>query len=316
MNCQRCGSPCDFGSYLCPRCLAQYRQQQAYGGGVAQPIAASQGLQVPRYAMAGVTCLVVLSAGLFAAKGVNIAQAAQSGKGKPLAQQGSVGGAELQQSQAAGGPTVEATSNATGVTELKIQGSAPAPTLAVASDLPSAPPLAQESNGMPPLVNSYLAHLQRIETMRQSLAHQELGNLTAMMTALQGANNQDASSSGEDGSQARAGQVASTTDGMATGWAKLRQEFNSVAPPADCAPLASTYDSMLGETITMMNDVMSLVGSAASDQQAALGKLTSLQGTSSGRIEPLARKAEQHLEQVFAKYKATQTFKIATDVGS
>lgn len=302
MYCQRCGIPCDQGQNFCPRCINAYYYAQA-----SPTMAAAVRPQRKPYVVVTATLLVVLSAGLFAARGGNFRKTASAEPGPHISIEGSQPHA----------PALSAPSEANTPVALSEQSSTPiaSPNLVVQSPATS-PDLAKpaESEAMPALTRAYLDHLSRIESMRQSLGRQEASNLTAMLTSLQGANQADASSeSGASGESGRAQQVANTTDAMTRGWAELQSQFAMVEPPADCTTLAQNYSSLLKETTLMMNEVLQLVGSG--DPNAVVGKLQSMQGTTSGRIDRFAASSEAELNLLCSKYKVLTWFHIAQDIG-
>ncbi len=98
-------------------------------------------------------------------------------------------------------------------------------------------------------------------------------------------------------------------------WADLTTYFESKAPPAECASTSGAYREALGETSSMMVEILDAIGKSAEDPDAALKSLSKMQGTSGGRIDASAKKTDQLVQKICDKYKTRKWFSVASDVG-
>lgn len=244
---------------------------------------------------------VLLTAGLFAAKSKSMLAKPQTSVAQDLSKSGaSPATPNLSAASQPAAPTLQATETNAATTSLAKTESAPSTPLQVPA----------QTAEMPNEVRTYLAHLSRIEAQRQSMARQQASNLTAMMGAMQAAG---ASNPGEGDPLEQARNVNSNARQMEDAWTQLGSQFDAVNPPQECAALAASYRQLLGETATMIEQIVSVVG-GMSDPQSALNSLKGMQGSSS-KIDLLAQGAEQQLVQLYARYQSIPTFHIAQDLG-
>lgn len=185
--------------------------------------------------------------------------------------------------------------------------------------LPKAPEVAQ---GMPDDVRRWLEHLERIERRRRDMSGGQVGELLAMMTRMQTAPIRDmlpgAMGTGEEtgeNTMRAAEDLQLNTARKREEWDSLRQDFLSLPPPPDCAPIQAEYNQVLTETGTMMTEIMDAVSMASENPDAALSALTRMKGTSGGRIDNAAVATDRKVAEVCNKYQVRKWFDIAADVG-
>jgi len=181
---------------------------------------------------------------------------------------------------------------------------------------------APQDTPMPDDVRAWLEHLQRIEAYRTSMTADQIGDMLVFMTGLQSSKVTDAISGilGDDDEGGPPKPTASEnltnkTDETRDAWRVLMDEFRKLPPPAECVPIATSYDETLGETSAMMVEILDALQSAQDNPQAAIAALTKMQGTSSGRIDSLAKDSDRQVGAICDKYKTRKWFSIASDVG-
>lgn len=187
----------------------------------------------------------------------------------------------------------------------------PAPALEVPTD-----------TGMPDDVRDWLEHLRKTEERRKKMAADQLGELAVMMAKMQTAGLADAMKEilSEDDSQSseepsKADLVKIDAAEKKREWQALLTDFQSYPPPAECAPIQASYSQALGETSGMIIEVLEAVDMAQESPEKAISALTQMQGTSSGRIDELAKATDGQVQDICDKYKTRKWFSIASDVG-
>ena len=66
----------------------------------------------------------------------------------------------------------------------------------------------------------------------------------------------------------------------------------------------------------MIIEILTAVESAGESPERAIAALTAMQGTSSERIDELAKQTDSQVQQICDKYKTRKWFSVASDVGS
>lgn len=178
---------------------------------------------------------------------------------------------------------------------------------------------------MPADVKAWLLHLERIEEYRMSMTKEQLSQaIGQMMGSGMAGNLQDAVDEALFGESPNGGQnydpsqrakVQHSTAELRQAWRELNVYFNSKQPPAECVPLKNTYETTLGETSTMMMDIMDAMEYSQRDPNGAISKLMQMMGTSEPRIDESARASERLLAGICRRYETRKWFKITPDVG-
>lgn len=194
----------------------------------------------------------------------------------------------------------------------------PAPT--AASSLKVAPPsgtnLSQQS-GMPSDVHAWLEHLRQTEAARSALAQRQITEAMTSLAKIQAekmtsAMDTDAS---DDPTASLRSQASGLTTRLREAWVSLKQQFDSVAAPAECSAAKSDYDDTIFATGQMMVELLSAIEAAAHNPQAALTALRGMQGTSGSRIDSHASATDDEVARICARYATPKWFSIAKDLG-
>jgi hypothetical protein len=182
-----------------------------------------------------------------------------------------------------------------------------------------------EQKGMPDDVRRWLEHLQKIEQARVALAANQLTGAVKTLTSLQAGDMSWAMGDGDDDNSQdavkrkqneRAQKVGGDMQSMQTAWRTLSNAFNAVPPPAECAGIKSNYDQVIGQTGSMILDIVAQLQSASNDPQSAVAALTAMQGQSKSKIDVPARAADQGVANVCRRYDTVKWFDIQSDVGA
>jgi hypothetical protein len=195
---------------------------------------------------------------------------------------------------------------------MQSQGSAPTPTLEASKQ------------GMPDDVRRWLEHLQRIEETRIGLAAAQLQDAVKTLVSLQaGDMNHAMDEDGNDSKEAetkkqndRAQHVGGDMAGMQQAWRTLLTAFDSVPAPAECVAIKGNYDRVIGQTGSMILDIVAQLKASSRDPQAAVSALTAMQGKSKSLIDVPARASDQGVATVCKRYDVVKWFDIQGDVGS
>ena len=187
----------------------------------------------------------------------------------------------------------------------------PAPALQVPMDTP-----------MPADVRDWLEHLRKCEERRKKMSADQLGELAVMMAKMQTAGLADAMKDILGDEDPRAEKEPSKAEALQVDakakrkeWQALLGDFMAYRPPAECAPIQASYSQTLGETSGMILEVLEAVEMAQESPEKAISALTQMQGTSSDRIDELAKATDGQVQSVCDKYKTRKWFGIASDVG-
>lgn len=196
-----------------------------------------------------------------------------------------------------------------------------APPPAVLPDVQTSNPvLPDEAKGMPEDVRNWLEHLRRTEDKRRSLSSEQIASLTTAMAKMNssritGLIDQILGDGTETPEQPVAEALHLDTQDKRAQWQQLRQEFMQVPPPADCVGIQASYNETLGETSAMIMEVLTALEGASDDPEAAIAALTKMQGTSSERIDVVAKETDSQVQTVCDKYDTRKWFSISSDIG-
>ncbi|MBX3111843.1 MAG: hypothetical protein KF857_07525 [Fimbriimonadaceae bacterium] len=180
-------------------------------------------------------------------------------------------------------------------------------------------PVLPADNLMPKDVLDWLKHLEETERRRKALATSQIGPLMAdiMRQSVGGGSNPMKSLFGEDGPDVESPPTQGLTESVEkihSDWQDLDNFFQSVPPPAECAPTQAQYSRSLGETQAMMTELAEAIGKASESPDAALSALKGMQGKSKDRIDAADQACDRLVQQICDKYKTRKWFSIASDI--
>jgi hypothetical protein len=326
-SCPRCGTGISQRTRMCPTCGIAFAQPQS---------AAGQGLgsmrKVAIGAVLAVTGLAFAFAGMhfsgsFRSKPVvaktNPAMSATGQANRPTLNATGTGDSSTLSIPGEASPQPILTSQ--GNSAPTMQQAAPAPTPAMQDAAPAPSPILQDQPvTMPDDVRRWLEHLERIERARQALATQQLSSAVALLGNMKSQELQGAMDSDEDTTQdaarrranQRASDYANSAEGLRASWNELLGRFKSVPPPAACVGVQAQYLTALGQTGSMILELVNIARNANQNPQAALQALTAMQGTSTGRIDTAAKATDGAVLQVCQRYNTNKWFEIKADFGA
>jgi len=178
---------------------------------------------------------------------------------------------------------------------------------------------------MPDHIYAWLEHLRITEEKRKSLSGDHMGDLLVMMTkmkagggimdALHGLFGDDRENAPVDIPESKAETVQTDAAQKRKDWQALQDFFLSYPPPSECIPIQASYAQALGETSGMMLEVLDAIETAEQNPESAIAALTKMQGTSSGRIDVLAKQTDNQVQDICDKYKTRKWFGINADFG-
>lgn len=178
---------------------------------------------------------------------------------------------------------------------------------------------------MPDDIYAWLEHLRITEEKRKSLSGDQMGDLLVMLTklksgggimdALYGIFGDDRENAPVDIPESKSESVQTDAARKRKDWQALQDFFQSYPPPSECIPIQASYSQALGETSGMMMEVLDAIDIAKDDPQAAIAALTKMQGTSSARIDTLAKQTDGQVQDICDKYKTRKWFGINSDFG-
>lgn len=175
---------------------------------------------------------------------------------------------------------------------------------------------------MPDDIRAWLEHLEKTEAKRQALAQEQImqlvvvkaglgdGGTGAVLKGLLGEANGEAENPPTK-------QVQSSMADLRRPWRELVDFFNSVTPPAECAPIRDKYDQPLRETSAVINDVNSILDGAQSggDPTELLTKLNVIFESHKSTIDKPALETDVMVDQICQKYNTRKWFQIVGNVG-
>jgi hypothetical protein len=174
---------------------------------------------------------------------------------------------------------------------------------------------------MPADVRAWLEHLERIERQRVAISQRQLGAMMVELATAQGAGAAEAlralANPDPDAPESAppAERFGGRIETLKAEWRLLVEEFNSLPPPRECAPVRNDYDQALRETGAMMLDVLDAIEMASTDPAGAVQKLTAMKGTSARRIDAAAESADRGVSEICERYGVRKWFTITGDVG-
>ncbi len=338
VRCGGCGGYLPAGA-ICGYCLQQQQQKMA----PPQPVRPRTKPRPVRTAIVlGICAIAVCGVGLaavFAVKNVgklsNLAGKAGSSSLAGLGTAEEDGAASL--SSKAGDPVIAALNSGNtqqALSALQASGPPAPSTMAATAQAGQAPamqsepastaPTMQIAKGMPDNVRNWLEHLHKTEEARVALAAEQLKESVKTLANLKADDLNHAMDDGSDDSQAadkarenqRAGRVSGDMATMQQAWKTLLSAFDAVPAPAECVGIKANYDQVVGQTGTMILEIVAKIKSASTDPQGALSALTAMQGTSKAKIDVPAHAADSGVADVCKRYDTTKWFDIQSDVGS
>lgn len=177
---------------------------------------------------------------------------------------------------------------------------------------------------MPDDIYAWLEHLRKTDEYRKKIAGEQLGSVMATFASLQsnrindmvGSILGDEDDSGESVKQKQVDSIARDSELIRKEWQELRDYFLSYPAPAECVPIQTSYSQSLGETSTMILEILDAITVASSgDPDQAIAALSGLQGQSGQRIDALSQQADRQVQDICDKYKTRKWFSIFEDVG-
>ncbi len=171
------------------------------------------------------------------------------------------------------------------------------------------PTVAAVSERMPEDVRKWLEHMKRVDEKRERFNREFAQTLLKSIGKLRpGAFIEESEA---DADRARrsgeAGQIVASVD---TFFSDLTREFQNLAPPAECRPIAGKYSSILLETRNILTEVVSGINGG---DTASLEKL---QGTSYKRIDASAAETNDHIGALCSKYRESNKYSVFVDKGN
>lgn len=219
-----------------------------------------------------------------------------------------------------GGPVTQAASkSAAPVTEAT--GTPPTP-ITEATGAPAAVTMDPETvRKMPKEVLDWLKHLERIEKRRKDMGTEQIAALLSQLAMLQGVGATEEAMKGllDDGSEGEpvppSKEIGDQASSQKAKWRELIADFDSLPPPTECIPIRNSYSQCLGETQTMITEVLDAVRSASDDPKAAVAALMKMRGKSESRIDVAANETDGGVQDICDKYGVKKWFGISADVG-
>lgn len=154
-------------------------------------------------------------------------------------------------------------------------------------------------------VVAYLAHLKKVEKLRQDVCAKELNDLVAKAPEIiQKAFPFDEDADKPEGTQELAGQASQ----FSREWQQVSAYFLSVRPPESCGTLAGKYYDSLREFVMFMGNFQNAVN------KLDLAKLKEMKRTQVS-VDQKLNAADQELAQVCKQYNIDKAFSIQSDTG-
>lgn len=216
--------------------------------------------------------------------------------------------------QGAGGPKPALGQQAaSGPSSLGQQASPPPPAL---------PQNAEAPVTMPDDIYRWLLHLEETERRQRELvadqaaavmvAQQQISGVGSIGT-YEGLLEGDIDRATNDFDQHEARDL---TTSMEKEWQALQQFFDSYPPPSECRPIATNYDSAMGETSGMMLELADVLGSLGdiSQIQNALATAMKMKDQSKTRIDPARKESDRLVGDICLKYNTRKWFDIPGDI--
>jgi hypothetical protein len=201
-------------------------------------------------------------------------------------------------------------------TAVLVKPEKPAPPVMAAKADP-APPVLPADNAMPKDVLDWLEHLRKTDAESATAARGLVGPLLKMAVinpTTMGLSQEQMF--GEDGPAVEkppTQNLEKEVEKNRTEWARIRDFYHQLPPPAECAAIAAEYETVVSEKELMTTEIMKKVQDASTDPQGAIDALTKSYGTSSTRIDAAAKRADALVQQICDKYKTRKWFSLDAD---
>jgi hypothetical protein len=182
------------------------------------------------------------------------------------------------------------------------------PNLSVSSSAPP-PTVAEEGVGMPDDVRKWLEHLKRIDRIREAYNSSYAMTLIGKVGSLKPGTFLDEDAAAIDEAQRKAAANGLTGDAD-NFFAKLTQDFQSLAPPAECAGIAGEYAGVLLETRAMLGQIDQAISNLN------VHALESLQGTTYVRLDAKADGTNALIDAICSKYQEPNKYEVFVDKGN
>jgi hypothetical protein len=182
-------------------------------------------------------------------------------------------------------------------------------------------PRMDEKIVMPQDIYDWLLHLDGAEKLRRQISLKQMGEITASMTVMQLGGSLDMIQGLLDGDdsvldeQSPSAGVQLDAEQSRAAWSDLISRFHAYPPPAECIPIANGYTEVLGETSSMMVEVIGALEASQNDPSAELAALYGMRGSSGDRIGAPADLTDGLLADICAKYDTRKWFMISSDFG-
>ncbi|GMV89202.1 MAG: hypothetical protein AMXMBFR81_21330 [Chthonomonas sp.] len=201
---------------------------------------------------------------------------------------------------------------------LRATGTPPDSSLKVEGQPPESPLRATtERRQMPQHLVDWLEHLRKTEESRVAIATEQMADvliLTSERMVGDAIAIDDILDPEKDltspPSHTRARRGASS---MGPPWAELEEFFHSYPPPVECVQIRDEYAQTLQATREMIMEVAALLD--AEPGRDALKALSSMRGTSTGRVDERGHRSDALLQDLCREFDTTPWFRITGDVG-
>lgn len=285
MNCPRCAANNPNNAKFCISCGWDLTTAPATGPATGPAMAAAPQANKLPWILGGVGLLIVLILG-----GVGLLMARGSGPGETLKATGKTGPAVTQRTET------------------------PAPAVL---------PQGQEVKQMPPDVLAWLEHLERIERLQRQLVAQQTSKMSSLSTVMGATGGltgvEDVIKLTDPNSEVEspaAGKVQNLAAEIQQQWMALSQDFNSLPPPPECAPLRTSYDAALQETANQSYMVAQILEMVATNPQQSLDMIHQMQASPEGAatIANGRTQTDQGVGAICDKYGVRKWFEIPADI--
>ncbi|MCW5936972.1 MAG: hypothetical protein KIT11_06680 [Fimbriimonadaceae bacterium] len=174
---------------------------------------------------------------------------------------------------------------------------------------------------MPQAILDWLKHLERIEKKRKDMSTEQMAGLLTNLAMLSGVGGTPGVMDGllnndpDALDKSPAEDIAQQAGVKRAEWNTLIDDFDSLPPPPECVPIRNAYAQALGETKTMVVEVLDAISQAGSDPDQAVKSLMKMRGTSSNRVDVSGRQTDDLVQEICDKYRKRKWFSIAGDIG-
>ncbi|MBS1723217.1 MAG: hypothetical protein JSS66_09730 [Armatimonadetes bacterium] len=187
------------------------------------------------------------------------------------------------------------------------------------SPVAAAPVRSERITQVSAAIDGWLKRLYETETSRRNLAQSQIRSLLTEFASLL-AGPSAAMKDEDDFDSNRAHAVLQSIYGRAmelkASWAQLDNYLHSIGVPERCKAIDQSYTDSLRQTQAMLAEIGNVCLSAKEDPTKALGLATSMSGTSGGRIDNPAVRANSQLQELFKELGIQPWFDIDGDIGA